>query len=99
MFIPALEYRKYIQRPRSAEEKNKKLINLALKTKKVTRSNLPYQDIVREIARAFNAGEDILNPEIFPKEAIAQFAKENKIENDPMVEKFIEKAMPESWWA
>lgn len=99
MFIPALEYRKYVQKPRTADEKNKKLINLALKEKKVSRSNLPYQDIVREIARAFHAGEDILDPEIFSKEAILEFAKENSIENDRTVQQFIEKAKPESWWA
>ena len=98
MFIAALEYRKYIQRPRTADQKNKKLISLALREKKATHSNLPYQDIVREIARAYNAGEDILDPEIFPKEAIIEFAKENKIEEDRMVKMFIEKAQPEDWW-
>ena len=33
MFIASLEYRKYIQRPRTPEEKNNKLISLALKAK------------------------------------------------------------------
>ena len=99
MFIAALEYRKYIQKPRTAEQKDKKLINLALREKRETRSNLPYQEIVREIARAYNAGEDILDPEIFSKEAIIEFAKENKIENDRTVLRFIDQAHPESWWA
>ena len=99
MFIPALEYRKYIQKPRTAEQKDKKLIALALRERKETGSKLSYQDIVREIARAFNAGEDILDPEIFPKEAIIEFAKENKIENDRTVQRFIEQAQPEEWWA
>ena len=99
MFIAALEYRKYVQKPRTNQEKDQKLIKLALREKKATHSNLPYQDIVREIARAFNAGEDILDPAIFPKESIIEFAKENKIENDRTVQKFIEQAHPESWWA
>ena len=98
MFIAALEYRKYIQRQRTPEEKNSKLIALALKAKKLAKSNDPYSVFVRDIERAFNAGEDILDPEIFPKEAIIQFAKENKIENDRKVKEFIELAQPEEWW-
>lgn len=98
MFIPALEYRKYIQRPRTADEKNKKLISLALKEKKLSRSDAPYQEFVNEIARAFHAGEDILDPEIFSKEAIAEFARQNKIENDRMVQEFINQAQPEEMW-
>ena len=65
MFIASLEYRKYIQRPRTPEEKNNKLISLALKAKKLARSNEPYSVFVREIERAFNAGEDILDPDVF----------------------------------
>lgn len=99
MFTPALEYRKYIQKPRTPQEKDQKLIRLALKEKKVTRSNRPYQEIVREIARAFHAGEDLLDPEIFSKESIIEFAKENEIENDRMVRQFIDRAMPEASFA
>jgi len=98
MFIASLEYRKYIQRPRTPEEKNNKLISLALKAKKLARSNEPYSVFVREIERAFNAGEDILDPEVFPKESIIEFAKQNKIENDRKVKEFIELAQPEEWW-
>ena len=99
MFNPALEFRKYIQRPRTAQERDQKLIKLALKEKKLSKSNSPYQEIVREIARAYNAGEDILDPDIFPKEEIMEFAKENNIENDRTVLRFIERAQPASWWA
>lgn len=98
MFIAALEYRKYVQRPRTNDEKNKKLISLALREKKLSRSKAPYQEFAKEIARAFNVGEDILDPEIFPREAIIEFARENKIENDRKVQEFIEKAQPEEWW-
>lgn len=98
MFIPALEYRKYIQRPRTAEQKNQKLINLALRAKKIEKSNRPYQEFVREIARAFYAGEDILSPEIFPREDIEEFAKENGILNDNTVQKFIDLAQTRLWW-
>lgn len=98
MFIAALEYRKYIQRPRTAQEKDQKLIKLALKEKKLTKSNRPYQEIIRDIAGAFNTGEDILDPDIFPKEAIEEFAKEHGIENDRMVRQFIDRAHPAEWW-
>lgn len=99
MFIAALEYRKYLQKARSGDEKQTKLIALALKEKKLSRSNAPYQFFVKEIVRAFNAGEDILDPEIFPREEIVRFARENKIENDQKVQEFIELAQPEIWWA
>ncbi len=98
MFIPSLEYRKYIQKPRTAEQKNKKLISLALRAKRIERSNKPYQEFVREIARAFNAGEDILSPDLFPREDIEAFAMENEITNDRMVTTFIDQAKPRSWW-
>ena len=98
MFIAALEYRKYIQKKRTPEQKENKLIKLALKEKKLAKSNHPYQEFAREIARAFNAGEDILDPELFPREAIIEYARENGIENDRMVKEFIERAKPESWW-
>ena len=99
MFNPALEYRKYIQKPRTPQEKDQKLIRLALKEKKVCKLNVPYQEIVREIARSFNAGEDILDPSIFSRESIIEFAKEHEIENDRMVREFIDRAQPEASFA
>ena len=99
MFIASLEYRKYIQKPRTAEEKDKKLITLALKQKKLTKSVRPYQEIIHEIVRDFKEGIDILDPEIFEREDIVEFAKENNILEDSMVQKFIERAKPHAAWA
>lgn len=98
MFNPALEYRKYIQKPRTATEKDQKLIKLALRFKELTKSVRPYQEIIYEIARDFKAGNDLLDPEIFEREDIEAFAKENKISNDPMVLQFIERAKPHAEW-
>ena len=98
MFDPALEYRKYIQKPRTASEKDSKLIALALKFKARSKSNRPYQEFIHEIARDFKAGTDILSPDIFPKEDIIEWAKENKVENDSTVLKFVEMAQPRSYW-
>ena len=98
MFNPALEYRKYIQKPRTAEEKDKKLIKLALKFKALTKSCRPYQEIIYGIERDFKAGNDLLDPEIFEREDLVAFAEENKIINDPIMLRFIERAKPRAEW-
>lgn len=98
MFIAALEYRKYVQKPRTAIEKNKKLTDLAIKEKAVSKSALSCEELIDIILNDYRNGVDILDPDVFPKEDIESFAVENKIDRDPLVIKFIESAKPEIEW-
>ena len=99
MFIASLEYRKFVQQPRTSDEKTKKLTDLAFKEKARTKSNLSYQEIMKTILEDYRVGVDILDPDVFPREDIAEFAKENKITNDPLVIEFIKKAKTLQEWS
>ena len=88
MIIPALEYRRFLQRPRTPAERKAKLASLVVKAK-VTEE---------QIIASYERGDDILDPDIFPKEDIETFAKEERIEKDPMVLAFIERALPRAAW-
>lgn len=94
MFDPALEYRKYVQRDRSEEEKRQKLANLASKTRTAKKDDRPLTVIMRMIMDSYIHGNDILDPEFFEREDIVQFAKENGIQDDPQVREFIRRAQP-----
>ena len=89
MIIPALEYRRFVQKPRTAKEKEAKLKSIASRTKVS----------VPEILTSYEKGDDILDPDLFPKEDIIEFAKEEKIENDPLVLAFIQRSRPLVAWA
>ena len=92
MFIAALEYRKYVQRPRSADEKAKKLTSLALKEKKINESELSFQPIMQQIMSDYRRGVDILDPDWFTKADLEEFAEKNKITHAPLVIEFIDRA-------
>ena len=94
MFVPALEYRKFVQRNRTDQEREKKLADLAFKVKVSKKDNRPATAIMREIMDSYLHGYDILDPEFFEKEDIEAFAKENGIQKDPQVIDFINRAIP-----
>ena len=89
MIIPALEYRRFLQKPRTPAERKAKLAALVIRTKLTE----------EQILASYENGDDILDPDIFPKEDIETFAKEERIEKDPMVLAFIERALPRAAWA
>lgn len=89
MFIPPLEFRKYVQKPRNSDEKKQKLIELAERW--LHRRDCPYPPttplsvVVADIQESYDKGLDILDPQFFTKEDIIAFAKENGLLSDPMV--------------
>lgn len=87
-FDPVLEYRKYIQKDRTQSQKQNRLAKLALKA----------QVTVKYILTGYAEGLDILDPEIFEKEAIIEFAEANGIQNDPQVKRAINAAKPALIW-
>ena len=89
MIIPALEYRRFMQRPRTVAERQHKLAKLAERAK-TTQSG---------ILASYAKGDDILDPDIFTREDIIAFAKEERIENDPLVQEFIKRSRPLAAWA
>ena len=89
MIIPALEYRRYLQRPRTIAARKAKLASLAIKTSTT-------ED---EILASYESGEDLLDPSIFWREDLQAFAKENKIERDPLMVAFIARSKPKDAWA
>ena len=92
MFIAALEYRKFVQRTRTADERNKKLTALALREKSVNESELSEKQIIQGILNDYRNGVDILDPDLFSASDIEEFATQNRITKDPMVIRFIELA-------
>ena len=94
MFDPALEYRKFVQRARSDEEKQNKLASLAIKVRLMKKDIRPVQAIVSVILESYTHGDDILDPELFEREDIQSFAAENGIQDDPLVVEFINRAQP-----
>lgn len=94
MFDPALEYRKYVQRRHTDEEKRQKLANLASKVRTTKKDERPLTAIMEVIMDAYRHGDDILDPEFFEREDIVYFAEENGIQDDPMVVEFINRAQP-----
>lgn len=88
MFNQVLEYRRFVQTFRSEAEKRDKLLALAAKIK----GDDPITKRAEAILGAYLRGEDILDPELFDREDIVIFAKENQIQDDPQVVSFIEKA-------
>lgn len=94
MFVPALEYRKFVQRNRTDQEREKKLADLAFKVKVSKKDNRPATAIMREIMDSYLHGYDILDPEFFEKEDIISFAEQNGIQKDPQVIDFINRAIP-----
>lgn len=87
-YIPALALRKYLQRDRTEGQVEKKLASIARRARVG----------VVEVLKSYERGEDILDPMIFPREDIIEFAKANKIINDPMVISAINAAMPSEYW-
>lgn len=87
-YIPALALRRYLQKDRTEGQIQKKLSSIARRARRG----------VEEILRSYERGEDILDPEIFPREDIIEFATTNKIINDPMVISAINAAMPLDYW-
>ena len=94
MFNPALEYRKFIQRERTDEEKRQKLATLAFKVRAAKKDERPITAIIAVIMDAYIHGYDILDPEFFEREDIVAFAEENGIQNDPQVVEFVNRAQP-----
>ena len=94
MFDPALEYRKYVQRKHTDEEKRQKLANLASKVRTTKKDTRPLTAIMAVILESYTHGDDILDPELFEREDIVSFALENGIQDDPMVVEFINRAQP-----
>ena len=96
MFIPSLEYRRFVQRGRTAEEKRAKLTALALTWLKkrdcIFPKDTPIEVVVRDIEDSYERGLDILDPDLFPREDIIRFAEENGVAGDPMVIDFINRS-------
>ena len=88
IFIPALAFRRYIQKKRSESQISKKLDSVARRARTSPIS----------VLKSYERGEDILDPSIFPREDIIEFAKTNNIINDPMVIAAINAAMPSEYW-
>ncbi len=94
MFNAALEYRRYVQKEHSDDEKRQKLANLASKEKTVKKDDRPLKAIMAVIMDSYIHGYDILDPEYFEREDIEEFAKEYGIQGDPQVIEFIKRAQP-----
>ena len=96
MFIAALELRKFLQSERTVEERQMKLKELALAWLKRRDNPFPKGTpeglVMKEIEEEYNNGIDILDPEFFSREDIIVFAREHKIEGDPMVKNYIRRA-------
>ena len=93
MFDPALEYRKFVQRKHTIDEKQSKLTSLALQVR-AKNPNKPLKDILNNIVDSYRKGDDILSYELFEREDIIEFATKNRILNDPQVQTFIALAEP-----
>ena len=77
MFIPSLEYRKYNQQQRTEAERQRFLTDLAFKAKAVSKDPRGWREIAAEIVADYEAGVDILDPELFEREDIVAFAEAN----------------------
>ena len=97
-FDPTLEYRRFVQMPRTEEQKATKLDGLAQRVRKhpeLTISVIPTdQGIIAAILEDYNRGGDILDPELFDREDIAEFALEYGIQDDPQVLASVAAAKP-----
>lgn len=94
-FDPSLEYRKFNQVARTPEQKMKKLAQLAKRVRKhpeLTICFLPTRDIIAAILDGYHKGEDLLDPELFDKEDIIEFATSNGLMDDPQVQATIQAA-------
>lgn len=98
MFDAALEYRRFLQKERSLQEKEAKLAALAAKSLQKTKSKLSLQEEKDEIYRRYQSGDDLLDPAIFERESIEEFALKFKIQNDPQVVQFISMAKTRDEW-
>lgn len=78
-----------MQKPRTETERENKLTALAKRAKST----------VEAVLASYNNGDDILDPAIFATEDIEEFAREYKIDKDPMVQAFIKRSRPISAWA
>ena len=98
MYCAALEFGKFVQVERTETEKRAKLIEIALKWLSRRDCVFPRDTapdvVVEDIVRSYRAGEDILDPALFWREDIEDFAKENGVTGDPMVREFISRAKP-----
>lgn len=90
MYSQVLEYRKFVQTFRDAKQRRSKLLALASKIK----TDDPVMMRVEAILEAYRKGDDILDPELFDREDIIDFAEKHGIQNDPQVAAFIEMAKP-----
>ena len=99
MFIPSLEYRKYNQQQRTEAERQRFLTDLAFKAKAVSKDPRGWREIAAEIVADYEAGVDILDPELFEREDIVAFAEANGVSGDPLVRRFIELSLPRAAWA
>lgn len=81
---PVLEYRRYIQKQRSADDKRLKLKDLS-SAWGTTPASILYE---------FLRGDDLPDPYICDREAIEKFAKKYHVENDPQVVALLTIARP-----
>ena len=93
MFDPALEYRKFVQRARTEEQRKAKLTALAERWMART-GDCSVEEAIRRILYNYSVGYDILDPDFFDREDIQEFAERNGIERDPQVIAFIKRAQP-----
>ena len=88
MLNQVLEYRRFVQTFRTEKERRDKLVALAAKVRCLDSA----EDRMRAILSAYARGDDILDPDLFERADIVRFAEENRIQNDPKVLEFINKA-------
>ena len=99
MFIPSLEYRKFMQKRRTETEQERFITDLAFKAKAASKDPRGWREIAAEILDDYEAGVDILDPEFFEREDIVEFAAKNGVADDPLVKRFIELSLPRAAWA
>ena len=87
IFDPILEYRIYIQTPRTKEAIAKKLDTLAKRGRTTPKS----------ILRGYAEGVDILDPELFDREDLIGFAEGFGLMNDLQMKRAISKAQPRKY--
>ena len=96
MFIAALEYRRFLQGRRTEDEKREKLTELAktwLKKRDcIFDKSTPLEIVERDILDSYEKGLDILDPELFSREDLINFAQSYGVAGDPMVIQFIQKS-------
>ena len=93
MFIPALELSKFCQVPRTDAERREKAAELArvwlTKRDCIFPKTTPIEGVQEDIINTFLSGQDILDPDLFWKEDIIQFAEDNGVASDPQVKNII----------